>query len=67
MCSCSVFNNLKPPSTFPSPTDFHLFKEEIEPKWEDPVCKGGGAWTATVATGIDLDQFWLEGVLGFLF
>ena len=26
-------------------TDFHLFKEGIEPKWEDENCASGGKWT----------------------
>ncbi len=49
-----------------SGVDFHLFKENIEPKWEDPMCEGGGKWTVLVPKGPDskakLDTYWLNTV-----
>ena len=63
---CSLFNNIKPPSWLPVGADFHLFKHGIEPKWEDPQCAKGGAWTLHIAKGRDakaeLDKHWLDGV-----
>jgi translation initiation factor 4E len=43
-----------------------LFREGIEPKWEDPRCEHGGKWTAMVskANREQLDKMWLHGVLG---
>lgn len=35
---CSLYNNILAPSKLIHGTDFHLFKEGIEPKWEDPKC-----------------------------
>ena len=34
--------------------DFHLFKEGVEPKWEDPSCEHGGKWTVLVPKGPQL-------------
>ncbi|XVE90170.1 hypothetical protein DITRI_Ditri20bG0056600 [Diplodiscus trichospermus] len=40
VCYC----HLARPSTLPSPTDLHLFKEGIRPLWEDPANCNGGKW-----------------------
>ena len=63
-CSRSLYNNIKPPSWLPPGTDFHLFKEGIQPKWEDPSCEHGGKWTILVPRGNKqiLDKFWLHSV-----
>ena len=65
--SCSLYNNIKPPSWLGAGTDFHLFKKGIQPKWEDPQCVGGGKWTIWVPRGGGnskqlLDKFWLHSV-----
>lgn len=62
--SCSLYNNIKPPSWLPPGADFHLFKEGIQPKWEDPSCEHGGKWTILVPRGNKqiLDKFWLHSV-----
>jgi translation initiation factor 4E len=47
-------------------TDFHLFKEGIEPKWEDDTCAKGGKWTYYVPKQTDadsLDESWLNLLL----
>ncbi len=66
LCSCSLYNNIKPPSWLGPGTDFHLFKEGIEPKWEDPTCESGGKWTVLVPKGPNakqvLDTYWLNAV-----
>ncbi len=63
-----MYNNIKPPSWLPPSTDFHLFKEGIQPKWEDPACQHGGKWTILVPRGNKqiLDKFWLHSVRCFL-
>ena len=62
--SCSLYNNIKPPSWLGAGTDFHLFKKGIQPKWEDPQCVGGGKWTIWVPRNSkqQLDKFWLHSV-----
>jgi translation initiation factor 4E len=60
-----LYNNIKPPSWLQPGTDFHLFKEGIQPKWEDPSCENGGKWTILVPRGNKqiLDKFWLHSLL----
>ena len=62
----SLYNNIKPPSWLGVGTDFHLFKEGVEPKWEDPSCEHGGKWTVLVPKGPNckqvLDTYWLNAV-----
>ncbi|XP_043690958.1 eukaryotic translation initiation factor NCBP-like [Telopea speciosissima] len=40
VCYC----HLARPSSLPSPTDLHLFKEGIRPLWEDAANCNGGKW-----------------------
>jgi len=61
-----VFNNLKPASTLAQGSNYHIFKEHIEPKWEDAANSKGGKWTVTIppkSRAIGLDQMWLWTVL----
>jgi translation initiation factor 4E len=62
---CSLYNNIIPPSRLSSGSDLHLFRENVEPKWEDPMCEGGGKWTAVIPKGNQqlLDANWLHAVL----
>lgn len=62
---CSLYNNIIPPSRLSGGSDLHLFRENVEPKWEDPTCEHGGKWTAMIPKGNKqlLDQNWLNGVL----
>jgi len=62
-----LYNNIKPPSWLSHGCDLHLFKEGVEPKWEDPDCEAGGKWTALVPKGPSgkaaLDVMWLNALL----
>lgn len=61
-----VFNNLKPASSLPQGSNYHIFKEHIEPKWEDPANAKGGKWTVTIppkSRVSSLDQMWLWTIL----
>jgi len=61
-----VFNNLKPASSLPQGSNYHIFKEHIEPKWEDSANSKGGKWTVSVppkSRSSGLDQMWLWAVL----
>eukprot|EP00252_Welwitschia_mirabilis_P016258 TRINITY_DN35859_c0_g1_i1.p1 TRINITY_DN35859_c0_g1~~TRINITY_DN35859_c0_g1_i1.p1 ORF type:complete len:202 (+),score=43.80 TRINITY_DN35859_c0_g1_i1:155-760(+) len=63
----SLYNNLFVPSKLPTGADFHLFKDGIEPKWEDPACAHGGKWSLTNARGkAVLDQLWLNTLLAMI-
>jgi len=61
-----VFNNIKPASELPPGSNYHLFKDPIEPKWEDEANVGGGKWVVPVPKlpRVNLtDQYWLWAVL----
>lgn len=65
-----LYNNIVPPSRLVHGADFHLFKEGIEPKWEDATCKGGGVWKTSVPKGPNakqhVDQSWLHLLLALI-
>jgi translation initiation factor 4E len=54
-----------PPSRLSPGSDLHLFREGIEPKWEDPSCEGGGKWGVALPKGAAaaLDAHWLHAAL----
>ena len=62
-----LFNNVKAPSEFSPNTDYCLFKEGIEPEWEDPRNEKGGSWTINPKDvgkqQQDVDDMWLQGVM----
>jgi len=55
-----MYNNLTPPSALQQGSTYSLFKDGIEPKWEDPANEKGGKWTAIIQKqkGV-LDRLWL--------
>eukprot|EP01113_Clastostelium_recurvatum_P000619 TRINITY_DN1028_c0_g1_i1.p1 TRINITY_DN1028_c0_g1~~TRINITY_DN1028_c0_g1_i1.p1 ORF type:complete len:225 (-),score=32.59 TRINITY_DN1028_c0_g1_i1:50-724(-) len=61
-----VFNNIKPASQLTAGSNYYLFRDPIEPKWEDKANKEGGKWLLNVNRGgrsSPLDQQWLWAVL----
>ncbi|GBG64239.1 hypothetical protein CBR_g41160 [Chara braunii] len=61
-----MYNNIKPPSDLRKGTDLHMFKRNVEPKWEDPVCEKGGKWTVASPAKQVLDAFWLNTLLALI-
>lgn len=64
-----VFNNLKPASALAQGSNYHIFKEFIEPKWEDSANSKGGKWTVSIppkSRNSSLDQMWLWTVLAVI-
>eukprot|EP00218_Dolichomastix_sp_CCMP3274_P002400 CAMPEP_0170161960 /NCGR_PEP_ID=MMETSP0033_2-20121228/76842_1 /TAXON_ID=195969 /ORGANISM="Dolichomastix tenuilepis, Strain CCMP3274" /LENGTH=198 /DNA_ID=CAMNT_0010399585 /DNA_START=58 /DNA_END=654 /DNA_ORIENTATION=- len=64
-----LYNNIVAPSKLIHGTDFHLFKEGIEPKWEDPRNAKGGKWTYNIPKGANrgsTDQCWLNVLLSLI-
>mmetsp|Transcript_34741 Transcript_34741/g.87930 ORF Transcript_34741/g.87930 Transcript_34741/m.87930 type:complete len:202 (-) Transcript_34741:596-1201(-) len=62
-----LYNNIKTPGQLQPSATFYLFKDGIEPKWEDAKNANGGCWTAAVNRGANkaqLDAWWLNSVLG---
>jgi len=63
-----LFNNLVNASQLDSGSNFHLFKEGIEPQWEDPANKNGGKWIATFTRNEFqiADKAWMYTVLAII-
>jgi len=65
-----VFNNIKPASALQPGSNYHLFKEPVQPKWEDEANQKGGKWVVGIPPKSNsrgsqnpTDQFWLWTVL----
>lgn len=66
----SVFNNVKPSSALALNSNYHLFREGIEPMWEDPANKEGGKFVLTIPKQDSKmgkgDEWWLYTVLAVI-
>ncbi|KAG8593170.1 hypothetical protein GDO81_000744 [Engystomops pustulosus] len=61
----ALYNHIQLSSNLMSGCDYSLFKDGIEPMWEDEKNKRGGRWLITLnkqQRRNDLDRFWLETV-----
>ncbi|XP_072924101.1 eukaryotic translation initiation factor 4E-like isoform X3 [Hemitrygon akajei] len=61
-----LYNHIQVASRLTSGCDYSLFKDGIEPMWEDSKNKCGGRWLITLSKQqrmLELDQFWLETLL----
>lgn len=65
-----IFNNIKPASNLPAGSNYHLFKEGIEPKWEDVANSKGGKWVVGIPNSKNrkeiVDQVWLFAILAVI-
>ncbi|XP_053259987.1 eukaryotic translation initiation factor 4E isoform X3 [Podarcis muralis] len=61
-----LYNHIQLSSNLMPGCDYSLFKDGIEPMWEDEKNKRGGRWLITLnkqQRRSDLDRFWLETLL----
>ncbi|KAL7394900.1 hypothetical protein ABVT39_006738 [Epinephelus coioides] len=59
----ALYNHIQLSSNLMSGCDYSLFKDGIEPMWEDAQNRRGGRWLITLSKQqrrADLDRFWLE-------
>ncbi|KAE8099699.1 hypothetical protein FH972_017656 [Carpinus fangiana] len=61
VCYC----HLARPSSLPSPTDLHIFKEGIRPLWEDSANCNGGKWIIRFKKVVS-GRFWEDLVLALV-
>ncbi|XP_005993443.2 eukaryotic translation initiation factor 4E-1A [Latimeria chalumnae] len=62
----ALYNNIQIASKLMSGCDYSLFRDGIEPMWEDYRNKCGGRWLITFSKQqrhTELDRFWLETLL----
>lgn len=60
-----LYNNIVPPSNLPQSANFYLFKEGIQPAWEDPANGNGGKWSVQLPREkhrSQIDKLWLYTV-----
>jgi len=61
-----LWNNIKAANELSIGSNYHVFKDEILPMWEDNTNKQGGKWIVQVKntrSNTDLNQLWMWGVL----
>nr|XP_033783217.1 eukaryotic translation initiation factor 4E type 1B isoform X1 [Geotrypetes seraphini] len=62
----ALHNHIQLASKLTSGCDYSIFKDGIEPMWEDSKNKRGGRWLIALAKQqrrTDLDHFWLETLM----
>lgn len=60
----SLFNHILLPSELSNSSNYHFFKSNIQPMWEDPLNKQGGKWVLTIRNRPQLlDTVWMETLL----
>ncbi|QRV82155.1 eukaryotic translation initiation factor 4E type 2 [Ceratobasidium sp. AG-Ba] len=64
---CRLFNWVKPPSKLERSSNYHLFKSDIKPMWEDPANANGGKWVITMrGNPALLDRCWSWLAMGLV-
>ena len=61
-----LYNNIVPPSTLPQSANYYLFKDGIQPAWEDPANGNGGKWSIQLPREkhrSQIDKLWLYTML----
>ncbi|XP_062250560.1 eukaryotic translation initiation factor 4E-1A [Platichthys flesus] len=62
----ALYNHIQLSSNLMCGCDYSLFKDGIEPMWEDDRNRRGGRWLITLSKQqrrADLDRFWMETLL----
>ncbi|KAF4977638.1 hypothetical protein FZEAL_5860 [Fusarium zealandicum] len=60
-----IYSHLKRPSGLPVVSDYHLFKKDVRPIWEDDVNKKGGKWVVRMKKGV-ADRYWEDLLLSLI-
>ncbi|GAP87608.1 putative eukaryotic translation initiation factor 4E-4 [Rosellinia necatrix] len=57
-----AYSHLKRPSSLPTVSDYHLFKDGVRPIWEDEENKHGGKWILRLKKGV-ADRYYEDLIL----
>ncbi|GAO19773.1 hypothetical protein UVI_02044230 [Ustilaginoidea virens] len=60
-----IYSHLKRPSSLPVVSDYHIFKKDIRPIWEDEVNRKGGKWVVRMKKGV-ADRYWEDLLLSLV-
>jgi len=63
-----LYNNLTTPDNLGQGCNYHLFKEDIKPEWEDPRNADGGKWVHLFhpRDSAALNEAWLDTLLAMI-
>lgn len=65
-----IFNNVKPSSQLALNSNYHIFREGVQPMWEDPENKDGGKFVLTIpkkdSKNGRCDEWWLFTILAVI-
>lgn len=61
----AVYSHLKRPSSLPTVSDYHIFKQGIRPVWEDEANKKGGKWIVRLKKGV-ADRYWEDLLMAMI-
>jgi translation initiation factor 4E len=61
----TVYSHLRRPNDLSNVSDFHLFKKDVRPVWEDPVNAQGGKWMVRLKKGI-ASRLWEQLVIAII-
>eukprot|EP00697_Spironema_sp_BW2_P011220 gnl/Spiro4/26833_TR13339_c0_g1_i1.p1 gnl/Spiro4/26833_TR13339_c0_g1~~gnl/Spiro4/26833_TR13339_c0_g1_i1.p1 ORF type:complete len:248 (+),score=16.23 gnl/Spiro4/26833_TR13339_c0_g1_i1:60-746(+) len=63
-----LHNNLAVPTKLPLGSNYHFFRHDIKPEWEDPANQRGGKWTFhfTESQRPMIDDLWLNTLLSLI-
>lgn len=63
----ALVQNIPEPHELPFKSDYHVFRNEIRPEWEDTANAKGGKWSFQVkGKGFDIDELWLRTLLAVI-
>ena len=59
-----MYNNVRPPSKIVAGSNYHFFKGDVQPMWEDSANCLGGKWVVGLPKNRKdlLDDYWLNTV-----
>jgi translation initiation factor 4E len=61
----TIYSHLKRPSSLPTVSDYHIFKDGVRPVWEDEANKKGGKWIVRLKKGV-ADRYWEDLLLAIV-
>eukprot|EP01086_Lenisia_limosa_P010617 TRINITY_DN350_c0_g3_i1.p1 TRINITY_DN350_c0_g3~~TRINITY_DN350_c0_g3_i1.p1 ORF type:complete len:210 (-),score=66.02 TRINITY_DN350_c0_g3_i1:80-709(-) len=63
-----LINSIAHASHLKAGSNYHCFREGIEPKWEDPANEGGGKWSLilTQSHNQNIDHLWINLLIGLI-
>ncbi|CCD26156.2 translation initiation factor eIF4E NDAI_0G03790 [Naumovozyma dairenensis CBS 421] len=63
----AIIQNIPEPHELPLKSDYHVFRGDIRPEWEDTANSKGGKWSFQIRSkGSEIDELWLRTLLAVI-